>query len=83
MTSRIDDGDWSTETAQVCTWNLLSPKLKPEQADVVIDAPAAVSALSCHPKHAALLAGREAAPRGHSRSSRLRRARARVCVLCV
>uniref|UniRef100_H3CBU1 Dynein 2 intermediate chain 2 n=1 Tax=Tetraodon nigroviridis TaxID=99883 RepID=H3CBU1_TETNG len=54
---RIDDGDWSTEAAHVCTWNLLSPKLQPGRAEAVIDVPAAVSALSCHPTHAALLAG--------------------------
>lgn len=47
--------------AHVCTWNLLSPKLKANQADVVIEVPAAVTALSCHPKHAALLAGTGAA----------------------
>ncbi|CAF87366.1 unnamed protein product, partial [Tetraodon nigroviridis] len=57
---RIDDGDWSTEAAHVCTWNLLSPKLQPGRAEAVIDVPAAVSALSCHPTHAALLAEQRA-----------------------
>lgn len=76
---RVDDGDWSTEMAHVCTWNLLSPKLRTKQADVVIDVPAAVTALSCHPKHASLLAGR---PQRLLTCSRLTTTDTCVCV-CV
>ncbi|XP_073334703.1 cytoplasmic dynein 2 intermediate chain 2 [Pagrus major] len=54
---RIDDGDWSTERSYVCTWNLDRRGLNPKQADLVIDAPTAVTALSCHPNQPALIAG--------------------------
>ncbi|XP_003965149.2 cytoplasmic dynein 2 intermediate chain 2 [Takifugu rubripes] len=54
---RMDDGDWSTEPSHVCTWNLFSRKLKPKQADVVIDVPTAVTALCCHPRQASVIAG--------------------------
>ncbi|CAN9504664.1 unnamed protein product [Ophioblennius macclurei] len=54
---RIDDGDWSTERACVCTWNLDLRGLRSEQADLVIDVPTAVMALCCHPTQPALIAG--------------------------
>eukprot|EP00064_Thunnus_orientalis_P005572 superscaffoldBa00000552_g5586 len=54
---RIDDGDWSTEKSYVCTWNLDRRGLNPKQADLVIDVPTAVTALCCHPKQPALIAG--------------------------
>lgn len=54
---RIDDGDWSTEKACVCTWNLNRKGLSPSQADLVIDVHTAVTALSCHPDQPALIAG--------------------------
>ncbi|XP_067340527.1 WD repeat-containing protein 34 isoform X2 [Channa argus] len=54
---RIDDGCWSTERSYVCMWNLTRRGLNPKQADLVIDAPAAVTALCCHPNQPALLTG--------------------------
>ncbi|XP_022073658.2 WD repeat-containing protein 34 isoform X1 [Acanthochromis polyacanthus] len=54
---RIDDGDWSTERSYVCTWNLNRRGLHSKQADLVIDVSAAVTALCCHPKQPALIAG--------------------------
>ncbi|XP_037609274.1 WD repeat-containing protein 34 [Sebastes umbrosus] len=54
---RIDDGDWSTERSCVCTWNLDRRGLNPNQADLVIDVPTAVTALCCHPSQPALIAG--------------------------
>ncbi|KAM3600544.1 uncharacterized protein V6R79_024968 [Siganus canaliculatus] len=54
---RIDDGDWSTQKTFVCTWNLDLRGLNPKQADLVIDVPTAVTALCCHPKQPALIAG--------------------------
>ncbi|KAG8010981.1 WD repeat-containing protein 34, partial [Nibea albiflora] len=54
---RIDDGDWSTERSYVCTWNLDRRGLNPKQADLVIDVPAAVTVLCCHPNRPALIAG--------------------------
>ncbi|KAF3702455.1 WD repeat-containing protein 34 [Channa argus] len=53
----IDDGCWSTERSYVCMWNLTRRGLNPKQADLVIDAPAAVTALCCHPNQPALLTG--------------------------
>ncbi|XP_028274373.1 cytoplasmic dynein 2 intermediate chain 2 [Parambassis ranga] len=54
---RIDNGDWSTERSYVCTWNLDRRGLRSKQADLVIDVPTAVTALSCHPDQPALIAG--------------------------
>ncbi|XP_026196064.1 WD repeat-containing protein 34 [Anabas testudineus] len=54
---RINDGSWSTERSCVCTWNLDRQRLNPKQADLVIDVPTAVTALSCHPNQPALIAG--------------------------
>lgn len=57
LVGRIDDGDWSTERSYVCMWNLERRCLNPKQADLVIDVPTAVTALSCHPNQPALIAG--------------------------
>uniref|UniRef100_A0A672IRV2 Uncharacterized protein n=1 Tax=Salarias fasciatus TaxID=181472 RepID=A0A672IRV2_SALFA len=54
---RIDDGDWSTEPACVCTWNLDLRGLRSQQADLVVEVPTAVTALCCHPSQPALIAG--------------------------
>lgn len=54
---RIDDGSWSTERSYVCMWNLNRHGLNPKQANLVIDVPAAVTALCCHPNQPALIAG--------------------------
>ncbi|XP_041825481.1 WD repeat-containing protein 34 [Melanotaenia boesemani] len=54
---RINDGDWSNERSCVCTWNLDRRSLSTKQADLVIDVPTAVTALSCHPSQPALIAG--------------------------
>ncbi|KAG7235539.1 hypothetical protein INR49_002585 [Caranx melampygus] len=54
---RIDDGYWTTEKSYVCTWNLHRRGLSSKQADLVIDAPSAVTALCCHPEQPALIAG--------------------------
>ncbi|KAI1882450.1 hypothetical protein AGOR_G00250880 [Albula goreensis] len=54
---RVDDGDWSTEKAFVCTWNLQRRGLDPGRPDVVIDASAAVMSLAFHPTRPSLIAG--------------------------
>lgn len=54
---RVDDGDWSNESSYICTWNLFRRALNPNQADLVIDVPTAVTALCCHPTQPALIAG--------------------------
>ncbi|XP_068608955.1 cytoplasmic dynein 2 intermediate chain 2 [Brachionichthys hirsutus] len=54
---RTDDGDWNTERSHVCLWNLGLRRLDPARADLVIDVPAAVTALCCHPHLPALIAG--------------------------
>lgn len=54
---RTDDGDWRTETSYVCTWNLDRRGLNHKEADLVIDVATTVSALCCHPKQPALIAG--------------------------
>ncbi|XP_061582153.1 WD repeat-containing protein 34 [Cololabis saira] len=54
---RTDEGDWSNERSCVCMWNLDRRSLQPKQADLVIDVPAAVSSLCCHPELPALTAG--------------------------
>ncbi|KAM7369427.1 hypothetical protein PAMP_013696 [Pampus punctatissimus] len=54
---RIDDGDWSTEKSYVCMWNLERRGLNPKQADLVIEVSTSVSALCCHPRQPALIAG--------------------------
>ncbi|KAG9335365.1 hypothetical protein JZ751_005287 [Albula glossodonta] len=53
----VDDGDWSTEKAFVCTWNLQRRGLDPGRPDVVIDASAAVMSLAFHPTRPSLIAG--------------------------
>lgn len=54
---RIDGGDWSTQSAVVCTWNLQRGGLKAQQAAQTLDVPTAVTALCCHPSQPALIAG--------------------------
>ncbi|KAM7393388.1 hypothetical protein PAMA_008174 [Pampus argenteus] len=54
---RIDDGDWSTGKSYVCMWNLERRGLNPKQADLVIEVSTSVSALCCHPRQPALIAG--------------------------
>uniref|UniRef100_A0A1A7YWC3 Dynein, cytoplasmic 2, intermediate chain 1 n=1 Tax=Iconisemion striatum TaxID=60296 RepID=A0A1A7YWC3_9TELE len=54
---RTDDGDWSNQRSWVCLWNLDRRNLNPTQADLVLDVPAAVTSLSCHPTRPALVAG--------------------------
>ncbi|XP_061675937.1 WD repeat-containing protein 34 isoform X5 [Syngnathoides biaculeatus] len=54
---RMAEGDWSNDKSYVCTWNLDHGGLNTNQADLVIDVPTAVTSLSCHPKHPALIAG--------------------------
>nr|XP_015798833.2 WD repeat-containing protein 34 [Nothobranchius furzeri] len=54
---RTDGGDLSTQRSWVCLWNLDRRKLNPTQADLVLDVPAAVTSLSCHPTRPALIAG--------------------------
>ncbi|XP_061675938.1 WD repeat-containing protein 34 isoform X6 [Syngnathoides biaculeatus] len=57
VTGRMAEGDWSNDKSYVCTWNLDHGGLNTNQADLVIDVPTAVTSLSCHPKHPALIAG--------------------------
>ncbi|MEQ2246827.1 hypothetical protein ILYODFUR_003216 [Ilyodon furcidens] len=54
---RTDDGDWSNEKSCVCLWNLDRRILRSKQADLVLDVPAAVTSVCCHPKQPALIAG--------------------------
>ncbi|XP_068190095.1 cytoplasmic dynein 2 intermediate chain 2 isoform X2 [Antennarius striatus] len=54
---RMDDGDWSTHSSHVCLWNLESRRLDPQQADLVINVTAAITAVCCHPHLPALIAG--------------------------
>ncbi|XP_069573424.1 cytoplasmic dynein 2 intermediate chain 2 [Brachyistius frenatus] len=54
---RISDGDWSTESSYVCTWNLNRRGLRPDRADLVIHVPTAVTSLCCHPTQPPLIAG--------------------------
>ncbi|KAK5620116.1 hypothetical protein CRENBAI_001907 [Crenichthys baileyi] len=55
--NRTDDGDWSNEKSCVCLWNLDRRSLRSKQADLVLDVPAAVTSVCCHPKQPALIAG--------------------------
>ncbi|KAM4532952.1 cytoplasmic dynein 2 intermediate chain 2 isoform 2-T2 [Fundulus diaphanus] len=54
---RTDDGDWTHQKSCVCLWNLDRRSLRPKQADLVLDVPAAVTSVCCHPKQPALIAG--------------------------
>ncbi|KAM4720205.1 cytoplasmic dynein 2 intermediate chain 2 [Anableps anableps] len=54
---RTDDGDWSNEKSCVCLWNLDRRSLRPKQPDLVLDVPAAVTSVCCHPERPALIAG--------------------------
>ncbi|XP_015244776.1 PREDICTED: WD repeat-containing protein 34 [Cyprinodon variegatus] len=54
---RTDDGDWSNQKSCVCLWNLDRRSLRPKQADLVLDVPAAVTSVCCHPERPALIAG--------------------------
>ncbi|NXK89059.1 WDR34 protein, partial [Formicarius rufipectus] len=54
---RLDDGDWSTEKAYVCTWNLDRRGLNPQHPDLVVDVPSSVMCLAFHPSQPSLIAG--------------------------
>ncbi|XP_008423064.1 cytoplasmic dynein 2 intermediate chain 2 [Poecilia reticulata] len=54
---RTDDGDWTNQKSCVCLWNLDRRSLRPKQPDLVLDVPAAVTAVCCHPERPALIAG--------------------------
>ncbi|XP_026885213.2 WD repeat-containing protein 34 [Electrophorus electricus] len=54
---RVDDGDWSTESSCVCTWNLDRRNLNPNQPDMVMDVATPVMCVSFHPKRPSLIAG--------------------------
>ncbi|NXN97229.1 WDR34 protein, partial [Rhinopomastus cyanomelas] len=54
---RLDDGDWSTESSYVCTWNLDRRGLNPQRPDLVVDVPSSVMCLAFHPSQPSLIAG--------------------------
>ncbi|XP_049751259.1 cytoplasmic dynein 2 intermediate chain 2 isoform X1 [Loxodonta africana] len=54
---RLDDGDWSTLKSFVCTWNLDSRGLNPQQPAAVVEVPSAVMCLAFHPLQPAHIAG--------------------------
>ncbi|XP_035995843.1 WD repeat-containing protein 34 isoform X1 [Fundulus heteroclitus] len=54
---RTDDGDWTHQKSCVCLWNLDRRRLRPKQADLVLEVPAAVTSVCCHPERPALIAG--------------------------
>ncbi|CAH2316295.1 spectrin alpha chain, non-erythrocytic 1 isoform X1 [Pelobates cultripes] len=54
---RLGDGDWSTEKAYVCTWNLDRRGLKPNNPDVILEVPSSVMCLAFHPSQPSLIAG--------------------------
>lgn len=54
---RLDDGDWSTLKAYVCTWNLDRQGLNPQQPSVVVEVPSAVMCLAFHPTQPSHIAG--------------------------
>ncbi|MBN3304569.1 WDR34 protein, partial [Amia calva] len=54
---RVDDGDWSTETSFVCTWNLDRREFNPQRPDLVIEVSTPVMCLSFHPTQPSLIAG--------------------------
>ncbi|XP_039620265.1 WD repeat-containing protein 34 isoform X1 [Polypterus senegalus] len=54
---RLEDGDWSTEKAYVCTWNLDRRGLNSQRPDLVIDVPSSVLCLAFHPTQPSLIAG--------------------------
>ncbi|XP_043077407.1 WD repeat-containing protein 34 [Puntigrus tetrazona] len=54
---RVDDGDWSTEKAYVCMWNLDRQNLNPKRPDVIIDVATPVMCLCFHPLKPSVVAG--------------------------
>lgn len=72
--NRTDDGDWTNQKSCVCLWNLDRRGLRPKQPDLVLDVPAAVTAVCCHPERPALIAG----PQNQNRTPQHHRARTRT-----